>query len=207
MVDGDAPAALGARLARCGHFAALVSRVRAGELSAHDAASPYAPDSPHHRLAVAWIVEHVAFGPAGDARPDGPATALATLNIGQRAVWAEAPLDAGDARRWLGDDARQTLREGALYVVRRGAGGCLACGARLTSARRDSTRSPVVRRWERVLYCDRCDARADSLKRADREAMRTVLDRVADAMLDSEPPRHGARRQRERDRQSRRRSG
>jgi hypothetical protein len=79
-------------------------------------------------------------------------------------------------------DFLETIRDGAMFIARRGAQKCLACGAALPSSTREVSWAEGTRPVRRD-YCDEHDEEAYGASHTRRiEAMRTVFDYAAEAV-------------------------
>jgi hypothetical protein len=86
-------------------------------------------------------------------------------NLPRRPVWADAPLDETDPIR---RKSRQTkLQEGAVRLIRRGAGQCIACGTTLSER---YIRVGGSKRRARRERCSACEALPDHYPGAIRDA-------------------------------------
>jgi hypothetical protein len=166
---------LGSVLADDDHFLSLVAALAATarherRSRAWEQARDYAPYEGPHRALIAKLLLVVAEAEWRDP-PRTIAAQRRTLlaNLAGRAVWAEAPLEDGDAQRVR--ERRNRLREGALYVARFGARKCIACGSRLRS------HSTTQGRPNRRFHCSQCEEKLSAkIRSSQRDAMRDVLD-------------------------------
>jgi hypothetical protein len=79
----------------------------------------------------------------------------AMLGLGSVSVWTDSGPQAGDSKRAFRPEWVQAADRGLRIVVRRGAGHCVRCGAKLREVR--SVNGPAGRRvWQD--YCGPCDA-------------------------------------------------
>ena len=169
--------------------AAAVRASGAPETTAFEEAGAYASGTP--RRVVARLLLAAADCDL-ERRTARVVTRLA--NLGRKAVWGEAPLEPGDARRGLRHDREKTLELGAELVRRRGAGMCLKCGARLSGSRRVNTPAGGHARRD---YCHPCQPKSPQWATVHREAIRAVLD-ATEAIVLGRAKRPQARRARRR---------
>lgn len=176
------PAALAfARAAEHDH--AWWTAIRAVRLGQRDAAN----------VARAYARYHAAYGRfAGDEDEQGLIKTLAAASPGSSErfalwatlgtvwAWVEGPIPDSLPKYVVQRRTVERAERGARLVLRRGAGLCLGCGAKLGALRRAIEGRPGTASRD---YCDPCECREDwertSRARRDRAAIDAVLDDLA----------------------------
>lgn len=154
-----------------------IADVRAGTRTAEDVARAYAHQH-QARERLAELVEVVAAVPEGDAERWELLAAVGTIRTGAIA----APPPAGLPRNAI--QRRTTVRHqsGVKYILRRGAGLCIRCGAQAPEKRVVRVVLPEGSTYDRVAprpdYCEDCSDRRE-LQRPERHAIEGVLDELA----------------------------
>jgi len=171
--------ALGVTLARDPVFRHHMEAIRAGDQTVAGVAAVYFPCAPKRRRIMEALIQ-AALNPL----PDGEgvhlwfAVEMAIANAPRGSCWVDEPLAPGDPQRALQERARESIAEGSSLIARLGAPSCLLCGSDLATNRQLSRRSPVVKRWEYVRYCDSCEESGDAER--ERESHDGLIRRVID---------------------------
>ena len=153
--------ALGVTLARDPAFRDYMEAIRAGDQTAATVAHVFFPVAPKGRMVMEALIQIALTAPGIDGHP-WSAVEMALVNAPSGLCWVDEPLAAGDPQRALQERAVKSIAEGASLIARLGALSCLLCGGDLATNRQLSRRSPVVKRWESVRYCDACEESGDA---------------------------------------------